>query len=120
MYNKFAIADTDIQGKWSGDYSGAIQHVNAVTGFDAGMDTHTSTENFQFVPGNTYLWDLSVASGSVGNIEFQSVTASGIFSKNNSWQINFSDIEGKSKTYDVHFSCIKICGCFVWMIRPFL
>ena len=107
MYNKFAIADTDLQGKWSSDYSGAIQYVNAVTGFDAGMDTHASIENFQFVPGNTYLWNLSIASGAVGNIKFQSVKSNGIFSMNGNWQITFSDIEGKPRTFEAHFSCIK-------------
>jgi len=107
MYNKFAIADNDLQGKWSSDYSGAIQYVNAVTGFDAGMDTHASTENFQFVSGNTYLWDLSVASGTVGNIKFQNVKSNGNFSMNSNWQITFSAIEGKPRTCDAYFSCIK-------------
>ncbi len=56
---------------------------------------------------NNYQWDLGVASGAVGNIKFQSVKSGGDFSMANNWQISFSDIEGKPRTYDVYFSCIK-------------
>jgi hypothetical protein len=105
--NKFAIAASDLQGKWTNDFSGAIQYVNAYTGFDAGMDTHASVEIFQIGPGNAYKWDLGVASGQVGNIKFQSVKSSGKFSMIGNWQINFSDMEGKPRTFDAHFSCIK-------------
>jgi len=106
-YNKFAVAAADLQGKWTNDFSGAIQYVNAYTGFDAGMDTHASNQNFQFGPGNVYKWDLSVASGAVGNIKFQSVKSSGKFSMSGNWKINFSDLEGKPRTYNARFSCVK-------------
>jgi|CXWL01.1.fsa_nt_gi hypothetical protein len=106
-YNKFAVAASDLAGKWTSDFSGAIQYVNAYTGFDAGMDTHASVENFQMGPGNSYKWDLGVASGQVGNIKFQSRKSSGKFSMTGNWQVNFSDIEGRPRTYNVYFSCIK-------------
>lgn len=106
-YNRFAVAVSDLSGKWTSDFSGAIQYVNAYTGFDAGMDTHASNENFQFGPGNSYQWDLGVASGPVGKIKFQSVKSGGNFSMAGNWQITFSDIEGKARTYNTHFSCIK-------------
>ena len=105
--NKFAVAATDLAGKWTSDFSGAIQYVNAYTGFDAGMDTHASAENYQFTSGNTYKWDLAVASGPVGSIRFQSVKSSGKLTMNGNWKVNFSDIEGKPRSYDVYFSCIK-------------
>jgi hypothetical protein len=105
--NKFAVAATDLGGKWTSDFSGAIQYVNAYTGFDAGMDTHASSEHFEFSSGNSYKWDLAVASGPVGNIKFQSVKASGKFTMNGNWKITLSDIEGKPRSYDVYFSCIK-------------
>jgi hypothetical protein len=106
-YNKFAVAASDLAGKWTSNFSGAIQYVNAYTGFDAGMDTHASNENFQMGPGNSYKWDLGVASGQVGNIKFQSRKSSGKFSMTGNWQVNFSDIEGRPRTYNVYFSCIK-------------
>jgi hypothetical protein len=106
-YNKFAVAATDLTGKWTNNFSGTQQYVNAYTGASAGMDTHSSNQNFEFSPQNTYKWDLSVASGFVGSIKFQSVKSSGQFSLPNNWQINFSDLEGKPKTFNAFFSCIK-------------
>jgi hypothetical protein len=106
-YNKFAVAASDLAGKWRSNFSGAIQYVNATTGFDAGMDTHASNENYVIATDNTYSWDLGVASGQVGNIKFQSVKSSGKLSMDGNWKIKFSDIEGKPRNYDIYFSCIK-------------
>lgn len=106
-YNKFAVAASDLNGKWTNDFSGMQQYVNANTGADAGADTHASNEVFEFDADNTYRWSLGVASGFVGNIKFQSVKSNGNISLPNIWQISFSDIEGKPRTYNVFFSCIK-------------
>jgi hypothetical protein len=102
LYNKFAIAASDLFGKWTSNFSGAVQYVNANTGFDAGMNTHASAENFQFEKGGTYKWDLAVASGMVGNIKFQNVNSSGTFSLPNNWQVKFPDIEGKPRFSSVN------------------
>ncbi|MFA5330548.1 MAG: hypothetical protein WC384_22340 [Prolixibacteraceae bacterium] len=118
-YNKFAVAASDLSGKWTNDFSGAIQYVNAYTGFDAGMATQASSENFQFGQEQTYNWDLGVASGAVGNIKFQSVKSGGHFSMAGNWQITFSDIEGKARTYDTYFSCIKGLRILWLDNRPF-
>lgn len=106
-YNKFAVAATDLKGKWTNNFTGLTQYVNANTGASAGADTHASNESFEFAAGNTYKWSIGVASGFVGNIKFQSAKSNGKFSVPNNWQINFSDIEGKPKTYNVQFTCIK-------------
>ena len=106
-YNKFAIAASDLYGKWTNNFSSAIQYVNANTGFDAGMDTHASAKNFQIGSGNAYTWELNVASGPVGNIKFKTVKSSGKVSMNGNWQVNFSDMQGRPVTYNAHFSCIK-------------
>jgi hypothetical protein len=105
--NKFAVAASDLKGKWTSNFTGLTQYVNAYTGLSAGASTHASNQNFEFGNGNTYKWDLGVASGFVGNLKFQSVKASGKFSVPNNWQINFSEIEGKPKKYNAYFSCIK-------------
>ena len=105
--NKFAVAATDLNGTWSNNFSGMTQYVNAYTGASAGADTHASAQNFVFGSGNTYKWDIAVASGFVGNIKFQSVKSNGKFSLPNAWQVYFSDLEGKPKTYDAYFSCVK-------------
>ncbi len=106
-YNKFAVAASDLTGKWTNDFSGAIQYVSASTGFDSHMSTHASVENFLITAANTYNWDLGVASGNVGNIKFQSVKSNGKLSMTGNWKLNFSDIGGKPRTYNVYFSCIK-------------
>jgi hypothetical protein len=106
-YNKFAVAATDLDGKWTNDFTSAIQYVNAYTGANAGMDTHASVQNFVFGGGKTYHWNIAVASGQVGNIKFQSVKSSGKFSVPNNWQVTFSDIEGKPRTFNAYFSCVK-------------
>ncbi len=106
-YNKFAVAASDLKGHWTNKYSGMIQYANIYTGADAGADTHASAENFVFGAGNTYKWDLAVASGMVGNIKFQSVKSSGQFAVPNNWQVKFSSIEGKPKTFKAHFVAVK-------------
>ena len=106
-YNKFAVAASDLTGKWTNKFSGMTQYVNAYTGLDAGMNTHSSKTNFEFGIGQTYKWDLVAASGFVGSIKFQGVKSSGRFSLPSIWQTAFSSIEGKPKTYNAHFSCIK-------------
>ncbi len=105
-YNKFAVGAADLNGKWTNNFSGMTQYVNAYTGADAGADTHSSNEMFIF-SGDTYHWEIGVASGMVGNIKFQSAKSNGKLSLPNNWQIHFSDLEGKPKTYNAYFSCIK-------------
>jgi hypothetical protein len=106
-YNKFAVDAADLNGTWTSDFSGMTQYVNAYTGASAGMDTYSSNEKFEFGPGNTYKWNIGAASGFVGNLKYQSAKSSGTFSVPNNWQVSFSDIEGKPKTYDASFSCLK-------------
>ena len=106
-YNKFAVSAADLTGTWTSNFTGMTQYVNAYTGASAGADTHASNESFQFGEGSAYKWDLGVESGFTGNIKFQSANASGKFNLPNNWQIYFSKIESKPKTYDAYFSCIK-------------
>jgi len=106
-YNKFAVAASDLRGKWSNKFTGVTQYVNAVTGLDAGMTSHASVENFWLGPGNDYKWEVTVASGVVGNLKFQNAKSNGKFSMSGNWQVKFSDIEGKPRTYNAYFSCVK-------------
>ncbi len=106
-YNRFAVAAEDLIGKWTNNFSGMTQYVNVYTGADAGATAHSSVQNFIFVDGSHYNWDISVASGMVGAQKFQGAKSSGPFTMNGNWQIKFSDMEGKPKTYDVYFSCVK-------------
>lgn len=106
-YNKFAVAATDLTGTWTTDFGAAISYVYVATGLSAGMDTHSSSESFQIFKGNKYKWSLSVASGQVGNIQFQGRESTGTVTVPDNWHVQFSDIEGKPRKYEAMFSCIK-------------
>lgn len=106
-YNKFAVAASDFTGVWTSDFTGVQQLYNVYTGNYAGMNINQSSETFQFGAGNTYSWKILAVNGMVGNMNFAQAKSSGKFNVVNSWQIRFSDIEGKPKTYHAHFSCIK-------------
>jgi hypothetical protein len=106
-YNKFAVAPSDLTGTWTNNFSGFTQYVNAYTGADAGMNTHSSAQTFEFLSNGTYNWSISVASGFVGSIKFSGAKSTGKFSNPNNWQIHFSDLEGKPRLYNAYFSCVK-------------
>ncbi|MFN8253379.1 MAG: hypothetical protein U0V75_16035 [Ferruginibacter sp.] len=112
--NKFAVAASDLNGKWTNNFTGMTQYVNAYTGASAGADTHASAQSFIFGAGNTYKWDIGMASGFTGNIKFQSARSNGKFTLPNAWQVHFSEMEGKPKTYDAYFSCVK-GGRLLWL-----
>lgn len=106
-YNKFAVAASDLRGNWTSDFTGMQQMYNVYTGQYAGMNVHQSSQTFQFGSGQTYNWNLVAVNGMVGNMKFDNAKSSGKFTVPNNWQIRFSDIERKPKTYHAHFSCIK-------------
>jgi hypothetical protein len=43
----------------------------------------------------------------VGDAKFAQVKSAGKFTVLNNWQIKFSEIERKPRTYNAYFSCIK-------------
>lgn len=106
-YNKFAVAAADFTGTWTSDFTGVQQLYHVYTGNYAGMNINQSNEEFAFGNGGTYNWKLLVVNGMVGNMKFNQVKASGKMTVLNNWQVKFSDIEGKPKTYNAFFSCIK-------------
>ncbi|MEO6136852.1 MAG: hypothetical protein ABIP35_16985 [Ginsengibacter sp.] len=112
--NKFAVAATDLNGKWTSDFSGVQQLYNVYTGNYAGMNLNTSNRTLQFGPGNTYQFSFLAVYGMVGNGKLAQQTSSGKFSIINNWQIQFSDIGGKPDKYDAYFTCVK-GGRILWM-----
>ncbi len=106
-YNRFAVAQSDFKGKWTNNFSGMQQWYNVYTGNSAGMTFNSSNQEFDFTGGNHYNWKILAVNGMVGNYSVGQAKSSGTFSVPNNWQVNFSDIEGKPKTYNAYFSCIK-------------
>jgi hypothetical protein len=105
-YNKFAVAASDLKGKWTSDFTGIQQLYNVYTGQYAGMNMNQSNEEFIF-SGGSYNWKLLVVNGMVGNAKFTEVKSTGQFSLPNNWQIHFTKIENKARTFHAFWSCIK-------------
>lgn len=106
-YNKFAVAASDLKGKWTSDFTGIQQLYNVYTGQYAGMNMNQSNEEFIFNAGNSYNWKLLVVNGMVGNARFTEVKSVGQFTVPNNWQIHFSKIETGPRTFNAFWSCIK-------------
>ncbi len=114
-YNKFAVGPSDFKGSWTSDFTGMQQWYSVNTGEYAGMSLNQSSQTFVFGAGNTYSWKLIAVNGMVGNMKFGQGTGKGTFKVLNNWQLYFSEMEGKAKTFNAYFSCIK--GARVlWML----
>jgi hypothetical protein len=71
------------------------------------MNMNQSNEEFNFNEGNTYSWKLLVVKGMVGDAKYTEVKSSGKFEVPNNWQVKFSMIETRARTYHAYWSCIK-------------
>ena len=112
--NKFAVAASDLNGKWSSSSSSVQQYYNIYTGDNAGMNLNTANRTFQFGAGNTYQWNFVWVNGFVGKEKVAQDKSSGKFSMLNDWQVQFSNMGGKPEAYDAYFTCIK-GGRILWM-----
>jgi|JI9StandDraft_1071089.scaffolds.fasta_scaffold22824_1 hypothetical protein len=114
--NKFAVAvsDLDNTGEWNDHYSSNTFYYNYYTGNSAGMSTYSSSQWFEFKTGKKYHWRLVAANSYAGRTDVAQADGDGTFSVPNNWQIQFSEIEGKSKLYDAYFTAIK-GGRILWL-----
>mgnify|MGYP003574916087 CR=1 FL=1 len=116
QYNRFAIAATDLDntGTWSDRFSSNTFYADYYTGAYAGMSTYSSAQSFLFGPAQSYHWELAASNSALGRTKFVKVTGKGKFKLVNQWKIHFPDMEGKPRTYDAYFSCIK-GGRVLWL-----
>lgn len=112
--NRFAVGENDFSGKWSNDFGGATSYYSVYTGIYAGSTTYASRETFTFQPNKTYNWHLVMASGGIAGSKVDQAKTSGSWKLVNNWQVWFSDIDRKPKTYNAYFSCIK-GGRILWL-----
>jgi hypothetical protein len=106
-YNKFALAPSDINGKWTTNFASNTYYANIYTGMSAGMSTFSSSQTFEFGNSKTYKWKISSAQSSGGNTNVNNGKGAGTYTFLNNWQIQFSEMEGKPKTFNAYFSCLK-------------
>ena len=113
-YNRFAVAATDLLGKYTDKFASNTFYTNVYTGMSAGMSTYSSSQFFDFGAGQTYKWQLVAANSYGGRTSVASAKGAGSFTMLSNWKMEFSDIEGKPCRYDVYFSAIK-GGRVLWM-----
>jgi hypothetical protein len=113
--NKFAVGENDLTGKWSDSFYGATAYYNTVTGMYAGTSSFASTVQFTFHKNKTFNWELGMGQTGINTtMKVDHAKASGTWKMLNNWQIWFSEIERKPKTYNAYFSCIK-GGRILWL-----
>ncbi|MFT3936976.1 MAG: hypothetical protein QM726_25345 [Chitinophagaceae bacterium] len=107
--NRFAVSAADLSntGGWTDRFSSNSFWASYATGAYMGMSTYTSSEKFVFSSGQSYSWDLIAANSYGGVTKMASAKGSGSFKSLSNWQLFFSDIEGKAKTFDVYFVAVK-------------
>lgn len=115
-YNKFAISTNDFDGEWTDRFSSNTFYANIYTGLSEGMSSYSSSETFVFSKFRNYTWNLVAANSFQGRTSIGQGKGSGTFKVLGPWQINFSNIEGKPKTFNAYFSYIK-GGKILWMIN---
>lgn len=105
-YNKFAIAQSDLAGTWSGGDFGAMNYYNAYSGNYQGMGAVAMSDEFTFNADGTYNSKHSGASGMVGNMQTYSQNYKGKATVSN-WEIVLPNrFGGKTSTYYAYFEVI--------------
>ena len=113
--NRFAVGENDLIGKWSTQFSGSTAYYGVYTGIYAGSSVYASSQSFAFEKTKTYKWNLAVGKSGINtSMQVDKVSANGNWKMLNNWQVWFSDIERKPKTYNSYFSCIK-GGRILWL-----
>ncbi|HTM92706.1 MAG TPA: hypothetical protein VL095_09815 [Flavisolibacter sp.] len=113
--NRFAVGENDLIGKWSNQFSNSSAYYSIYTGIYAGSSTYASSQSFVFEKTKTYQWSLAVGKSGVNtSMQVDKVSANGNWKLVNNWQVWFSEIERKPKTYNAYFSCIK-GGRILWL-----
>ncbi len=113
-YNRFAIAATDLKGKWSDKFSASFFNYNKSDGQYTGTNTVAIAENFNITSATTYKWDGYITNNAHSAGAAKEYNSTGTFKMIDNWQIQFSDIQGKPKTYNAYFSCFK-GGRILWL-----
>lgn len=105
--NRFAIATSDLVGKWGSTQYASISYYYVSTGLSAGATATSLADQFTFSANNKYESDHSGASGEVGNMKFSRVVYKGNSSVNN-WDITLTNrFQGETEKFDCYFEAVK-------------
>ncbi|MCG2616010.1 hypothetical protein LZZ85_17060 [Terrimonas sp. NA20] len=105
--NRFAVAATDLAGKWSGSDYASLSYYYVNSGGFAGATATSISNEFTFFNTGKYESDHAGASGVVGNQKFARQVYKGDFTVNN-WDMELKNrFEGASEKYSCYFEAVK-------------
>lgn len=107
-YNKFAVAASDLTGKWASWSGSSVQYVNVYTGLDAGMGHAQSSNEIVFNTNGTYNREYKGVSGSPG-------TGNKYYGEKNNgnaivtnWEIQLTNaFKGETHAFSAYFEAVK-------------
>jgi hypothetical protein len=107
-YNKFAVAASDLTGKWASWSGSNVQYVNAYNGLDAGMGHAQSSNEIIFTANGTYNREYKGVSGSPGSAnKYYGEKNSGDAIVSN-WQIKLTNaFRGGTHEFTAQFEAVK-------------
>ncbi|GGG97817.1 hypothetical protein [Pedobacter zeae] len=105
--NKFSVAASDLIGKWSASDYASLSYYYVSSGGFAGATATSISDEFTFLPGNTYQSDHAGASGVAGNQKFSRQVYNGN-SLITEWSITLTNrFQGQPEKYNSYFEAIK-------------
>lgn len=105
-YNRFAIAQSDITGKWVQSSGAFAQYYNVYSGNYTGMNAVSITSQLTIGTDGQLLLEHKGASGMVGNQQFFSESYKGPYTLTN-WDLSFTDQQGKQTAYHAFYQAVK-------------
>jgi hypothetical protein len=107
-YNKFAVASSDLTGKWASWSGSNVQYVNAYTGLDAGMGHAQSGNEIVFNANGTYNREYKGVSGSpgMGNTYYGEKNNGNAIVNN--WEVQLTNsFKGETHVFAAQFEAVK-------------
>jgi hypothetical protein len=107
-YNKFAVAASDLTGKWASWSGSNVQYVNAYTGLDAGMGHAQSGNEIAFSADGSYNREYKGVSGSPGGgNKYYGEKNNGKAIVSN-WQVQLTNsFKGETHVFAAQFEAVK-------------
>ena len=107
-YNKFAVAASDLTGKWASWSGSNVQYVNAYTGLDAGMGHAQNGNEIVFNANGTYNREYKGVSGSPGggNTYYGEKNSGNAIISN--WEVKLTNaFKGETHSFAAQFEAVK-------------
>lgn len=106
--NRFAVAASDLTGKWSSSTYESLTYYYMSGGFTGSTATATSiADEYTFNTGNNYQSDHAGASGVVGNQRFSRQVYKGKYNVTN-WELELTNrFEGATEKYTCYFEAVR-------------